>query len=57
MILMKNPAILVVDDDDAVTASLGLLLRRAGYETLLACGPEEALARLATETWGWCCRI
>jgi len=46
MTQMKNPAILVVDDDEAVTASLGLLLRKAGYETLLACGPDEALAAI-----------
>ena len=45
---MKNPVILVVDDDEAVTASLGLLLRKAGHETVLACGPDEALAALGT---------
>jgi DNA-binding NtrC family response regulator len=44
---MKHSTILVVDDDEAVTASLGLLLRKAGYETELAAGPDEALSRLA----------
>jgi DNA-binding NtrC family response regulator len=36
--------ILVVDDDASVTASLGLLLRQAGYAVLTAAGPAEALA-------------
>ena len=50
--LMNNPAILVVDDDEAVTASLGLLLRKAGYETLLASGPDEALAAIGAAKVG-----
>ncbi len=36
--------ILVVDDDASVTASLGLLLRQAGYAVRPAAGPAEALA-------------
>ncbi|HYN05696.1 MAG TPA: sigma-54 dependent transcriptional regulator [Vicinamibacteria bacterium] len=36
--------ILVVDDDASVTASLGLLLRRAGYAVRSAASPAEALA-------------
>jgi DNA-binding NtrC family response regulator len=36
--------ILVVDDDASVTASLGLLLRQAGYAVRAAAGPAEALA-------------
>ncbi|HEX9187638.1 MAG TPA: sigma-54 dependent transcriptional regulator, partial [Vicinamibacteria bacterium] len=36
--------ILVVDDDASVTASLGLLLRQAGYAVRTAAGPAEALA-------------
>jgi two-component system, NtrC family, response regulator len=36
--------ILVVDDDSSVTASLGLLLRQAGYAVRTAAGPAEALA-------------
>jgi len=39
--------ILVVDDDASVTASLGLLLRQAGYAVRKASSPAEALA--ATE--------
>ena len=35
--------ILIVDDDPSVTASLGLLLKRAGYATATAAGPAEAL--------------
>jgi len=36
--------ILVVDDDASVTASLGLLLRQAGYAVRAAAGPAEVLA-------------
>jgi two-component system NtrC family response regulator len=36
--------ILVVDDDASVTASLALVLRRAGYEATTASSPAEALA-------------
>jgi DNA-binding NtrC family response regulator len=36
--------ILVVDDDASVTASLGLLLRQAGYAVRAVAGPREALA-------------
>jgi DNA-binding NtrC family response regulator len=36
--------ILVVDDDASVAASLGLLLRQAGYAVRAAAGPAEALA-------------
>jgi len=35
--------ILVVDDDSTIRASLGMLLRRNGYEPLLADGPEAAM--------------
>jgi DNA-binding NtrC family response regulator len=35
--------ILVIDDDYSVTASLGLLLKQAGYRSRSAAGPEEAL--------------
>ncbi len=44
---MNRPSILVVDDDAAVTASLGLLLKQAGYGSLLASSPEEALDLLS----------
>ncbi len=36
--------ILIVDDDPAVRASLELLLKRTGYQSLLAQNPTEALA-------------
>ncbi len=36
--------VLVVDDDEAVLASLALLLRRASYEPLLAADPDTAMA-------------
>jgi DNA-binding NtrC family response regulator len=39
-------AILVVDDDPSVTASLALLLKQAGYGSECAAGPGEALERL-----------
>ncbi len=35
--------ILIIDDDKAVRSSLGLLLKQAGYRTMTADGPEEAL--------------
>lgn len=39
--------VLVVDDDEAVLASLGLLLRRAGYEVVVAPDAAAALERAA----------
>jgi two-component system, NtrC family, response regulator len=41
------PRILIVDDDDAVCASLALLLKQAGFETRSCNGPAQALAQLA----------
>src|SRR5687767_15834775 len=35
--------ILIVDDDRSVTASLALLLTQAGFESLSAASPDEAL--------------
>ncbi|MDE6680680.1 MAG: response regulator, partial [Muribaculaceae bacterium] len=35
--------ILIVDDDRAVRSSIGLVLRRAGYDTEGAASPDEAL--------------
>ena len=43
------PLILVVDDDTSITASLGLLLKQAGYATVAAHDPVEALALLRRE--------
>jgi len=42
--------ILLVDDDPSVTASLALLLKQHGYRSVVANGPDEALARLGEET-------
>ncbi len=39
--------ILIIDDDESITASLGLLLKQAGYPSRSAAGPGEALAALA----------
>jgi len=44
---MKTPRILIIDDDYSVTASLGLLLKQAGYDSAPAASPDEALATLA----------
>ena len=42
--------ILIIDDDSAIRLSLGLLLKRAGYEVDYAENPDEALAKIrATE--------
>jgi DNA-binding NtrC family response regulator len=38
--------ILIVDDDRSVTASLALLLKQAGYQSVTAGTPDEALATL-----------
>jgi two-component system NtrC family response regulator len=39
--------ILIIDDDKAVRSSLSLLLKQAGYQTMAAEGPNEALAAAA----------
>jgi DNA-binding NtrC family response regulator len=41
--------ILLVDDDQSVTASLSLLLKQAGYRSRAASSPDEALAILRDE--------
>ncbi len=38
--------ILLIDDDEAIRASLSLLLKKAGYMVQTASGPEEALQKL-----------
>src|SRR5215218_10010037 len=35
--------ILIIDDDQAVTASLALLLKQAGFASLAAASPDEAI--------------
>ncbi len=42
--------ILIVDDDDAVRASLALLLKQGGFRSHAVSGPEAALAWLETNT-------
>lgn len=43
----SKPTILIVDDDPAVTTSLALLLKQAGYQSQSAASPSEALQMLA----------
>ena len=43
------PLILVVDDDTSITASLALLLKQAGYASVAAHDPAEALTLLRRE--------
>jgi two-component system NtrC family response regulator len=40
--------ILIIDDDPAIRSSLSFMLKRAGYETLTADGPKEAMAIVRT---------
>ena len=42
----SGAAVLIVDDDRSVIASISLLLKRNGHRPEAATGPEEALARL-----------
>jgi two-component system NtrC family response regulator len=44
-----SEAILIVDDDRSVAASLGLLMKQAGYRSRAAASPAEALERLDAE--------
>src|SRR5262245_43045796 len=46
---LYDPMILVVDDDQSVTASLSLRLKQAGYSSRAAASPEEALGVLRGE--------
>jgi DNA-binding NtrC family response regulator len=39
--------ILIADDDESITASLGLMLKQAGYETVSAPTPEQALEEVS----------
>lgn len=43
--------ILIVDDDSTIRMSLGLLLKRAGYEVDSAADPDEALARIRSNVY------
>jgi two-component system NtrC family response regulator len=42
--------ILIIDDDPAIRSSLSFMLKRAGYETLTAEGPKEAMAVARTQS-------
>ena len=42
--------ILIVDDDPSVITSLALLLKQAGYRTLSASSPAQAMERLSGES-------
>jgi len=44
---MEKPLILIVDDDESIIVSLGLLLKQAGYESVAAKTPAEAMSRLS----------
>ena len=41
--------ILIVDDDKVIRMSLGMLLKREGFETVTAANAEEALAVVRRE--------
>ena len=41
--------ILIVDDDKVIRMSLGMLLKREGFETVAAANAEEALAVVRRE--------
>lgn len=41
--------ILIIDDDSAIRASLGFMLKRAGYEVQAVAGPKEAMAIVRNE--------
>ncbi len=44
----KKPSrVLIVDDDSSVIASIELLLKQNGYQTISACSPQEAIAKFA----------
>ncbi|MBI4233098.1 MAG: response regulator, partial [Chloroflexi bacterium] len=49
---MMMPLILLVDDDPSITASLALLLKQAGYRSMCASAPAQALALLEKERFG-----
>ena len=48
MIAPRTPKVLVVDDEQGILESLGILLRNAGFDTHTAHGGRQGLAQLAT---------
>ncbi|HEX7941581.1 MAG TPA: sigma-54 dependent transcriptional regulator, partial [Gemmatimonadaceae bacterium] len=47
MIATRTPTVLVVDDEQSILESLGILLRNAGFDTHTAYGGRAGLAQLA----------
>ncbi|MEM9303958.1 MAG: sigma-54 dependent transcriptional regulator [Pseudomonadota bacterium] len=47
---MAVPLILVVDDDESVVASLRLALKQAGFRSISAGGPDDALAAIEQQS-------
>ncbi|MBI4851062.1 MAG: sigma-54-dependent Fis family transcriptional regulator [Acidobacteria bacterium] len=43
--------VLIIDDDQSVTASLALMLKQAGYKSKIAYNPKEALEKLDKESF------
>ena len=48
MIAPRTPKVLVVDDEQGILESLGILLRNAGFDTHTAQGGRQGLAQLAS---------
>lgn len=46
----ERPSLLLVDDDDAITAGLGAFLERSGFRVRVARDGREGLAAIAAET-------
>ena len=49
---MKQPKILIADDERAITEGLGAILRDEGYEVTVAVDGQKALDALSAETFG-----
>jgi two-component system response regulator PilR (NtrC family) len=48
---MREPRVLVVDDEQSMRELLGIMLRQCGYDVSLADGGEAAIAALKTEAF------
>jgi DNA-binding NtrC family response regulator len=49
---MKQPKILIADDERAITEGLGAILRDEGYEVTVAVDGQKALDSLSSDTFG-----
>ncbi|MDQ6716894.1 MAG: sigma-54 dependent transcriptional regulator [Gemmatimonadota bacterium] len=49
---MKQPKILIADDERAITEGLGAILRDEGYQVTVAVDGQKALDNLSSETFG-----